>query len=623
VDVATIKDLTGRNAVERGDTPFLLFHGDTITYGQLEKRSDACAAYLSSRGVKRGDVVAFMMGNSPEFFYVLLGAQKIGAIAGPISCWWQAKEVEFLVNDCQAPVLIMDAQYEPIVSSIRGRIPSVRRTVFNAGSPFQVSYPHELLSDILHGAGARLSDAPPGTDDVAAVMYTSGTTGQPKGVLLSHKGILAGCRSKLANVPVEPEERILCVLPLFHSGGLNDLAFPCMYAGATIVLRRSFSASEFWQCVERHRVNAFYIVPTMWNILLKAPEALNVDTSSLRLGLSGAAPIPPEQLRECEERFHVPIIEAYGQTENSGGITANTLKQRKTGSVGTALPGVEVEIRNDNDRSLPAGEIGEIVVRGDTVMKGYLNAPEATASTIRDGWLRTGDVGYLDDQGFLFIVDRIKDLIIRGGVNVYPKEIEHVIAGHTAVDQVAVIPEAHEKYGQVAKACVVVKRGSSLNEAELRRFCEENMASYKVPEAFLFRAKLPTNAIGKVVKKDLIRELAEEATAEAVPVAHLFEGMPARFLGEKAKGVEAVISYRITGGGGGDWTVTIRDGRMTLARGIAEAPRVYIVAQDRDYHDIATGKLDGVTALVTGKVKIEGDVGFMAELSQMMKPVGS
>jgi putative sterol carrier protein len=289
--------------------------------------------------------------------------------------------------------------------------------------------------------------------------------------------------------------------------------------------------------------------------------------------------------------------------------------------VGKALPEMQVRIFDDQGAELPPGEIGEIMVRGDMVMKGYLNAPEVTASTVKNGWLCTGDVGYFDEDGFLFIVDRKKDLIIRGGVNVYPKELEHVIATHPAVDAVAVIPESHDKYGQVAKACVVMKRGQSISEGELRSFCEQSMAPYKVPERFIMRARLPTNAVGKVVKKDLIRELAEETTAEPVPVGHLFEGMPARFLPEKAQGVDATISYRITGGGGGDWTVTVKDGRLSVARGIVAEPRVYLVARDADYHDIAMGKLDGITAVITGKLTIEGDVNFMGQLQQMMNPL--
>lgn len=623
-EIRTSKELVAHNAAEHGDGHALEFYDEVVTYRELDERSDACARYLVSRGVKKGDVVAFMLGNTPFFFYVLLGAQKIGAVAGPVSCWWQSREVAYLIGDAKPPILIVDAEFVPIVAAIKDEMTSVGTIVVNAESRMDLDFPHAYLPEVLREYAGKLAyDDAPSPEDVASVMYTSGTTGVPKGVLLTHKGIITGARLKTQVAPISAGDRSLCVLPLFHSGGLNDLAFPCLYRALTIVLRRNFSASEFWQCVERYKVNGFYIVPTMWNILLKVPEAAEVDTSSLRFGLSGAAPIPPEQLEECERRFHIPILEAYGSTENSGGITANTFAARKRRSIGKALPEMDVRILDEQDREAAAGEIGEIVVRGDTVMRGYHNAPEATAETIKGGWLRTGDMGYVDEEGFFFIVDRKKDLIIRGGVNVYPKELETVIARHPAVDAVAVVPEAHEKYGQVAKACVVLMRGQSLGEDELRGYCQEHLAPYKLPETFVFRARLPKNAIGKVVKKDLIRELAEEEAAEPVPVAHLFTGMSERFLPDKAVGVEATVSYRITGGGGGDWTVTIRDGRMTLSEEVIESPRVYLVARDSDYYDIATGKLDGITAVMTGKLTVEGDVNFMGELAQMMKPLDS
>jgi len=621
-ELRTTRELLKANAEACPETPVLLFHDEVVTYRDLEERTSVFARYLLEQGLKKGDKLALMMINSPQFFYTLLGAQKIGATAVPVSCWWQADEVKFLVNDCEPRVLVLDPEYAPIVSAIRDGIPSVERVVLNVPAPLDLPFEHHCLQEILSAPAGELPDsASPAAEDVAAVMYTSGTTGKPKGVMITHGNILFASRIKTDHVPVFEGERILCVLPLFHSGGLHDLALPCIYRRATIVLRERFSASEFWECVEQYQVNGFYIVPTMWNILLKAPEASRVNTGSLRMGLSGAAPIPPEQLQECEERFHVPILEAYGATESTGGITSNQSGQSKVGSVGTAFQGTVVEIFGPEDETLPPGSIGEIKVKGDTVMKGYYNRPEATAETIRDGWLDTGDVGYLDEDGFLYIVDRKKDMIIRGGVNIYPKELENVIVTHPLVDRVAVVPEPHETYGQAVKACVVLKRGETADAEEIRAFCREKMASYKVPETVVFRENFPLNAVGKVLKKDLMQEMEEEKTAEAVPVAHFFQGMPKRFLPEKAEGVEATVSYNITGKGGGKWTVTIRDGKMTLEEGILKDPRAYVVARDRDYHDIATGKLDGITAVVTGKMTIEGDVGFMAELRGMMKPL--
>jgi len=614
--------VTQRNAEIYPDTPFLIFYDEIITYKEFEERSNAVANFLLEKGIGKGDIVSFMLGNNPGFFDVLLGIQKTGAAAGPINCWWQAQEVAFLVNDSTPKVLIIDPEYAGIINEIKEKIPSVKTIIINSTSPVDVDFPHELLGTIIQNYPKQLGQVtPPSEDDTAALMYTSGTTGQPKGVMLSHRGVIYGAEIKTKLVPAGPGDRILCVLPLFHSGGLNDLAIPGIVMGASIVLRRNFSATEFWECVEKYRVNGFYIVPTMWNILLRVPEASTIDMSSLRFGLSGAAPIPPEQLDECEQRFNVPIIEAYGSTENSGGITSNTLDARKHGSIGKEIKGIDVRIFDPDGRELADGKIGEIVTRGATVMQGYFKNPEATAETIKNGWLYTGDLGYRDKEGFFFIVDRKKDMIIRGGVNVYPKELENIIGTHPKVDHVAVIPEPHDKYGQVAKACIVVRRGETLTAEEVKAFCQKNMAQYKIPEVIIFREGLPTNPVGKVIKKDLIVELVEEMDAEPVPVGHLFEGLPNRFIPENAAGVEATISYNITGKGGGKWTVTIKDQKMILSEEILKDPRVYIVAKDGDYHDIATGKLDGITAVMTGKMKIEGDVNFMAELREMMKPI--
>lgn len=622
--VYTTVELIKRNAGLYPDIPFVNFYDEVVTYRDLDIRTDAFAAWLQDNGIAKGDIVSFMMGNSPYFFYTLLGAHKAGAAGGPISCWWQAPEVAFLVGDSKPKALVVDPEFAPIISSIKDQITSVKKIIVNSPTKMDLDFEHDYLPDIIsRGPGKPDMTDPPSMDDVAAILYTSGTTGRPKGVMLTHKGIVHGAHIKTKHIPVNPAERILCVLPLFHGGGLCDLSFPTIYSAATIVLRRNFSATEFWECVEKYKVNGFYIVPTMWNILLRIPEADTADTSSLRMGLSGAAPIPEIQLEECEKRFHIPILEAYGATENSGGISANMENKRKPGSVGTGFSGIDVRIFNEDGQPVSPGEIGEIVVRGDTVMKGYLNNPEATAETIKDGWLYTGDVGLMDKEGFLFIVDRKKDMIIRGGVNVYPKEIENVIAGFPAVDSVAVIPESHDKYGQVAKACIVLKRGETCDREDIIEFCRKEMADYKVPQTVVFRAGLPKNAVGKVVKKDLIAELEDELSAEPVPVAHFFEGMQKRFIPEKATGVDATVSYHITGKGGGQWTVTIKDGTMMLSEEILKSPRVYIVARDSAYHDIVTGKLDGITAVLTGKMAVEGDVTFMPEFRGMFEPYQS
>ena len=622
--LSTTRDLVQKNAAEYSEIPFLIFYEEVVTYKDLDLRTNAFANYLLTHGIGKGDIVSFMMGNSPHFFYVLLGVQKIGGVSGPISCWWQVEEVLYLVNDSQPKVLVVDPEYTGIVSQIKDRMPSVQKIVINSLEPMELDFSHDYLYKIMDTYDHQLMEnMMPAPDDPAEIMYTSGTTGQPKGVVLTHRGIISGSQAKTSPLPISNADVALCVLPLFHSGGLNDLAFPAIYAGGTIVLRRNFSASEFWECIEKYKVNFIYIVPTMWNILLRVPESKSVDTSSLKFGISGSAPIPPEQLRECEERFQIYMIEAYGATENTGGITANRMEKRKDGSVGLPFPGIEVKIVDENGEEPPRGTIGEIIVRGDTLMQGYFNKPEATAETIKNGWLYTGDMGYQDSDDFFFIVDRKKEMIIRGGVNVYPKEIESVIAVHPKVAITAVIPEPHDKYGQVARACIVAERGSDLTEAEIREHCTKRMASYKVPEIFQFLEFIPVGATGKIDKKALTRLLEEEKTSPAVPVAHFFKGMPKRFIPEKAKDIQGTISYNITGKGGGKWTITIKDQKMTLKKGILKNPTTYVVARDSDYHEVMTGKMDGITAVMTGKMIVDGDAGFLSHLRQVMLPLNA
>ena len=372
--ITTTPQLIRSPANQYPDIPVLLFYEEIVSYKDLDDRSESVAAFLEEKGIQKGDIISFMLGNTPSFFYTLLGIQKTGAIASPISCWWQAQEVTFLVNDCKQKALVIDPEYAQIISQIKDKIPSVEHIIINAPQNKELDFDHISLPGIIEESRGKIfKGLEPAPDECACIMYTSGTTGTPKGVLLTHRGVIFGAEQKQGHIPIDPGEKILCVLPLFHSGGLNDLAFVTLYSAATIVLRRNFSISEFWECVEEYKVNGFYVVPTMWNILLRAPEADSMDTSSLRIGLSGAAPIPPVQLAECEKRFNTPILEAYGVTENTGGVTANMENKKKLGSVGTAFSGIRVEIFDEKDTCLSPGEIGEIVMKGDTVMKGYFN----------------------------------------------------------------------------------------------------------------------------------------------------------------------------------------------------------------------------------------------------------
>lgn len=517
--MATLKttpEMLRANAEKCGDKPVVLFHDRTITYRDLDEASDRVAAALSRLGVKEGEIVSMMMNNSPEFYEVFFGIQKAGAVAGPVNCWWQTGEVEYLLNDSGTRVFFVDGDYLHHVAALEGKTGVETLIVNDTDSPPEGA---AKLSEILSPEKEEDEEAPPSLEvapeSPAAILYTSGTTGKPKGALLTHKNVMFAARAKAKASDIREDERALCVLPLFHGAAMLDLSMPCFYSGATIVLRKNFSATEFWELIERYRVTGIFGVPTIYHILTQMEEARTVDASSLRFGVIGAAPCPVELINEFEGRYDMKIIEGYGLTESSGGVCLTpTEGERKIGSTGVAMEGVELKIFDEDDSELPVGEIGEIVIRSDGVMKEYRGRPEETADALRGGWLHTGDMGRLDEDGWLYIVDRKKEMVIRGGENIYPKELEDTLYAHPKISEVAVIGVPDEKYGEEIMACIVPKPDSGLTAEEVITFCKDNMASYKVPRHVRFLDYIPKNIIGKVTKKELKQQMLEEMEAK-------------------------------------------------------------------------------------------------------------
>jgi len=496
------------NAERFGDKPAVLFYDRTVSYRDLNEASDRVAAALSRMGVKEGEIVSMMMNNSPEFYAVFFGIQKVGAVAGPVNCWWQTSEVEYLLNDSGTRVLFVDGDYLNHVEALEGKT-GVEKLIVNEAETAPEGA--AKLMEMLAAAGAEPPMREPGSESSAAILYTSGTTGKPKGTLLVHKNLMFAGRAKSKAADVRPEDKALCVLPLFHGAGLLDLSMPCLYAGATIVLRKNFSATEFWGLIEEHRVTGIYGVPTIYHILLQLEESKTVDASSLRFAVIGAAPTPIELINEFEGRYNMRVIEGYGLTENSGGgCLTPTEGERRVGSAGVAMESVEMKIFDDDDNELAPGDVGEIVIRSDGVMKEYWRNPEETASALRGGWLHTGDMGRMDEDGWLYIVDRKKEMVIRGGENIYPKELEDVLYTHPKISEVAVIGVPDKKYGEEIMACIVPQSGADLTEEEVIGFCKENMAGYKIPRYVKFLDHIPKNIIGKVTKKDLKQQMLEE-----------------------------------------------------------------------------------------------------------------
>lgn len=511
LEFANIRDMVEIQARRYADRIAIRYYERDITYRQLDERSNRVANGLLKLGVRKGDRICILMDNSPEFYEAYFGIIKIGAIAGPVNCWWQTGEIQYLLNDSGAVALFFDHAYRGHVDKVLDGTPALKHLIEREATDDRF-----LKFEALHGEAAELAPVGIDLDDVATIVYTSGTTGNPKGVLLTHRNILTNSwqASLLANI--DENDVIMCFLPLFHVNGLVITGTSPLSKGSQIILRRNFSASEFWECVAKYRVSIFSGVPTVYQILLNTPGFEGLDVSSLRYGVCGAAPMPVETIRKFEETFDMIIIEGYGLTEGTAGATANPIDGvRKIGSIGIPFAESEIRLLDEQDREVPQGEVGEICIRGDHVMKGYFNKPEDTAQTLRGGWLHTGDMAYKDEDGYLFIVDRKKEMIIRGGENIYPKELEGIIYRHPQVMEVAVVGAPDPIYGEEVMACLVLHPGQTLTEEAFKEWCRENMASYKVPKYVDIRTSLPKNILGKILKKELKAALKTEGKISA------------------------------------------------------------------------------------------------------------
>ena len=450
-----------------------------LTYAEVARRVDAVAGQFAAAGVGRGDVVAVMLPNRVELLLALLAAWRLGAAATPVNPVFTPNEAGYQIADSGAKLVIAtgpDASY---------------------GVPV-------LAAGDLATAPASLPapDSRPG--DLALLIYTSGSTGRPKGVMLDHANLVAMGASLGKAMKLSPDDSCLLVLPLFHVNAILVSCLAPMMAGAQVTILPRFAPDTFLAAISRYRATYFSAVPAIYARLAELPGDQLGDTSSVRFAVCGAAPVSRELLRRSEARFGFPVIEGYGLTEGTCASTVNPLDWvRKPGTVGVALPGQQVAAMRPDGSFAAAGEPGEVVIRGANVMRGYLNRPEATAEAIMDGWLHTGDVGVLDADGYLTITGRIKDMIIRGGENIYPQEIESVLARHDAVLEAAVIGAPHAVYGEVPVAYVVTYPDTAVTAGELLALCRGNLTKIKIPVAINIVPALPKNPVGKTDKPAL------------------------------------------------------------------------------------------------------------------------
>ena len=478
------------------DKPALI-HGDgeTITYRQLADGTDRVSALLWHRGVRKGDRVAFLGENSPEFLQVLFGAAQLGAVFVPINTRLAPPEIAHVLTDSGARVLIHDPEFAERVAV----------GVAQAGVPHVIVTGAGGLNGLLDAASGGHADADVTLDDPAALLYTSGTTGRPKGAVLTHQNLTWVALNCLVDYDVVSTDVALMISPLFHAASLGMGALPVILKGATIVLEKGFEPGRALELIERHGVTMLSGVPTTYQLLADHPRWATTDLSTLQKLTCGGSAVPTRILNAYEERG-LSFSQGYGMTEASPGATslAPAMTRAKQGSVGLAHFFTDVRIADQHGAMVPRGTVGEIEITGPNVFPGYHNLPDATAAAFSpDGWFRSGDMGYLDPDGYLYIADRLKDMIISGGENIYPAEIENLISDIDGVTGVAVIGVPHDTWGEVPWAVLTVREGAEVSLDDVRARLEGRIARFKIPKNVVVIDELPRTASGKVRKADL------------------------------------------------------------------------------------------------------------------------
>jgi fatty-acyl-CoA synthase len=485
----------------------LHFEGESWTYGWMQQCVEQCAARLRALGVAKGDRVAFLGLNQPMFLFSMFASLRLGAIFVPLNFRLTGPELAFVINDCAAKALIVDAQLRGVIDPIRGQMPSLK--AFLAA---------EDEAGWLAGEAPAAAQVPAREDDVAMIMYTSGTTGRPKGATLTHGNFWWNNANGMHTLDAMQDDVTLTAAPIFHIGGLNVTTLMTLQKGGLVILHRAFDPGKALADIAAHRVTTMFGVPAMFQFMAQHPAFDQTDLSSVRVLIVGGAPCPLPVLKAYLARG-VAMQQGYGLTETAPMMSflAPEFALTKIGSSGKTPIFVELKLVGGDGRSVSVpGAKGEVLVRGPNVTPGYWNMPEATRAAIdADGWLHTGDAAYLDEEGFLFICDRVKDMIISGGENVYPAEVESGLMRHPAIAEVAVIGEPDEKWGEAIVAIVVLKGGQMLTIEELRAFAGDFLARYKLPGRLETVAALPRNATGKILKFQLRRMFARAGEATA------------------------------------------------------------------------------------------------------------
>jgi len=486
----------------------MYFMDKKITYKELSFASDRFAQGLKNLGIKKDNKVAVFLSNSPEFITAYFGIIKAGSMVVPINNMFKQEETEFILGDANATVVVTSLVYLDIIRPIKEKLKNLKYIILVDGI-----IPDTLnFYEIIERTTLKLKQGKIDKESIASILYTSGTTGQPKGAILTHNNLLSNCSACVQAIEAKKTDNFICLLPMFHSFAWTVCVLMPLHAGASITIIDSLRPfRKVVRNIVKKKVTVFAAIPSIYHVLahIHIPPVFTSRIlkmiDPLRICISGAAALSLEVLREFEQKFKVPLLEGYGLTEASPVVSLNPMRGiKKAGSVGLPLEGVETKVVDKQDRQLSSGEIGELLVKGPNVMKGYFNNDQATAQTLKDNWLYTGDLSKIDQDGYIYIVDRKKDMINVRGLNVYPAEIERVLLRHPKIKEAAVIAVADRFKGEVPKAFVVLKEGQQLSRPEIIRYLRKNLAMFKIPKFIEFREGLPKTATGKVAKRQII-----------------------------------------------------------------------------------------------------------------------
>jgi long-chain acyl-CoA synthetase len=499
----SMRELLELRAAETPSVTFLFDarDGRSWTYAGFDRAVNRTANMLAAHGVGRGDVVSLLLPNSAEYVIAYFACFKTGALAGPVNSLLKSEEAAYVVGNSDAKLLLYHSQFQDTVAEMRGEVSGLTAALeFDDAATAHAAFDHAPRDSWRNLALGR--------DEAAIIIYTSGTTGKPKGCLLTHGNLLANARQIVSWLKFTPADRLLSVMPLFHMNAVMVTTVAAMYAGGSSVVSPRFSASRFWQTISDYEITSFGSVATMLSMLLATypegvPEGLRRE--QLRFAMCGSAPVPAEVLRRFEEVFDCLVIEGYGLSESTVRATFNPPgAERRPGSCGQSI-GCEIKVFDENDAEVGQGELGEIVLRGENIFKGYYKNEAATAEAFRGGWFHTGDIGYRDADDFYYIADRKSDMIIRGGENIYPREIDELLYAHPAVASAATIGVPDPLYGEEVAAFVVLKEDAASSAEELLEFCRAHLADFKCPKTVRFLDELPKGPTGKVLKRELAK----------------------------------------------------------------------------------------------------------------------